>query len=326
MKVNTRVLPALAGSLALVMFISGCSTVPGASALKLKTGRYGPAAVTDGKLIYVIGGSGPDGMLGDIEAIDPWSGRVEVITTNLIPRRYHSAVLRGNLIYIAGGESGPEVQPVIEVFNLKTRTSRVETEMPTPRRFAQAVAVGNNLYVIGGQDANQISKKSERRTGIVEVYDLGRGKWSSAPPMPTPRECTLAAGGGKIFAIGGYSGGETGLRTFETYDVKARKWSRNADLPFPLSSSSALLAEDFIFTFGEFSRLNRVARYSLKDGTWTEIEIPYRKSRHNACVRIGDQVYVIGGNVSAIGSHMDLIQRFSLEDLLNAKERAVTAN
>ncbi|MGD9872918.1 MAG: Kelch repeat-containing protein [Kiritimatiellia bacterium] len=319
---NNRAMKAIPVLLALILFVSGCATIPGAADLRLRTGRYGHAAVTDGKMIYVIGGSGPDGLLGDIEAIDPWSGRREVITTNLIPRRYHSAVIKRNRIYIVGGESGPMAQPVIETFDLKSRKIKMPTLLPTPRRLAQAALIGNDLYVIGGQDQKQLNKKSNRRTGMVEVYDIVGNKWRSAPLMPTPRECAVVAGHGKIYAIGGYTGGKTGLTAFETYDPKAGKWIQNPDIPFPLSSGCALLLRNRIFTFGDYKKLNRVASCSLRNHEWTELDIDYRKSRHNACVRIGDEIFVIGGNITSSDSHLDMIQRFKVPELLKAKERA----
>jgi hypothetical protein len=314
------------GPFALLGLLIGCATLPSApkAELRLQAGRYGHAAVTDGKLLYVIGGSGPESLLGDIEAIDPKSGKSEIITTGLIHRRYHSAVIVGDRIYIVGGESERGAEPAVEIFDLDKRTISYAAPQPTPRRLSKAVLLGGDIYVIGGQDQGQLDEGSEERTGTVAVYDIAGDKWRSAPAMPTARECAVVAVRGRIFAIGGFDGDEKALPTVETYDPQANQWTSEPDMPFAMSAHSALLAQNHIFTFGDYRMLDRVARYSLQDRKWTELDVACVKSRHNACVALGGEIFVIGGNVASSGSHLDLIQRFAVRDLLDAPPRTRT--
>jgi hypothetical protein len=325
-QMKTRAILKAVGPFALLGLLIGCATLPPApkAKLRLQTGRYGHAAVTDGRRLYVIGGSGPESLLGDIEAIDPQSGKAEVIATNLIPRRYHSALIAGDRIYVVGGESEEGAEPAVEIFDLKTRTVSQAAPLPTPRRLSKAVLLGGDIYVIGGQDQDQLDKCAEGRTGKVEAYDIARNRWRDVPSMPTPRECAVVAVRGKICAIGGFNGDERALPTLETYDPKADAWTSEPDMPFAMSAHSALLAKDHIFTFGDYRNLDQVARCSLRDGKWTEVDVAYAKSRHNACVALGGEVFVVGGNIAPSGSHLDVIQRFSVRDLLVAKPRLRT--
>jgi hypothetical protein len=157
------------GSVALCAFLAGCATWPQTPApeLRLQTGRYGHGVVAaDGKL-YVVGGSGAAGLLGDVEVLDPRTGQSETVATNLIPRRYHSAVLVGRKIFIVGGESDFGPEPAVEIFDLDARTVALGAPLPTPRRLSKAAWLDGSIYVVGGQDpANRFA---ETGTRVVEA-------------------------------------------------------------------------------------------------------------------------------------------------------------
>ena len=314
------------GLVSLLMFVLlvGCATwqPPPKIDLRTQTGRYGHAVVTDGKLLYVVGGSGPEGLLGDVETIDPKTGQSEIVATNLIPRRYHSAVLVGRRIIIVGGESDLGPEPAVEMFDLDARTVSLGMPLPTPRRLSKATLLGGSIYVVGGQDPG--NRFAETATGVVEAYDVAKNVWRPVAALPTPRECAVVAAQGKLWAIGGFDGDEAGLAVVETYDPKTDRWTRAPDLPFRLSAHSALATRDAIYVFGDYRMLDRVARFDLKKGTWTELDVPYVASRHNACVELDGEIFVVGGNVASMGSHLDLVQRFSARDLRAAPARTRT--
>jgi hypothetical protein len=307
-------------AIGLLILLGGCSDFTNAPTptLRLQTGRYGHSVVSDGSLLYVVGGSGPNGLLGDVEAIDPKTGKSEVITTDLVPRRYHSAIIKGKDIYIVGGQSRRGAESSVEIFNLESRSIRQAAPLPTPRRLSKSVIVGNEIYVIGGQDQKQLNGGLKERTAIVEVLDTAHNTWRRAPPMPTARECAVIASRDKIYTIGGYNGGETGLPKIEVYDVEPARWIAEPDAPFNLSAHSALLIKNNIFTFGDYKMLDRVARYCLRDQKWTVLDVEYEPSRHNAAVVVGREVFVVGGNIASSGSHLDLIQRYTIRELMRA--------
>jgi|GEM_PF-1591967 N-acetylneuraminic acid mutarotase len=313
------------GSLALLACLAGCAILPPPAArpeLRLQTGRYGHAVVTDGRQIYVVGGSGPAGLLGDIEVLDPKSGTAAVVATNLIPRRYHSAVLVGRRIYVVGGESATGAEPAVEIFDLDTRTVALGMPLPTPRRLSKAARLGGSIYVVGGQDHG--NRYGETGTDVVEAYDVAKNAWRPIADLPTPRECAVVAAQGKLWALGGYDGDPRVLATVETYDPRTERWTAQPDMASPTSAHSALATRGALFTFGDYRMLDRVARLDLRKGIWTELDVSYVASRHNACVELRGEIFVVGGNVASSGSHLDLVQRFAVRDLRTASPRTPT--
>lgn len=309
------------GFLVLFVCLAGCATLPPAapSELRLQTGRCGHAIVAADHKLYVVGGSGPDGLLGDVEVLDPQSGTATVVATNLIPRRYHSAVLVGRRIYVVGGESAAGAEPAVEIFDLDARTVALGMPLPTPRRLSKAALLDGSIHVVGGQDHG--NRVSETGTAVVEAYDVAKNEWREVAALPTPRECAVVAAQGKLWALGGYDGDEAALAVVETYDPKTDRWTRAPDLPFRTSAHSALATRNAIYTFGDYRMLDRVARLDLRKGTWAELDVPYVASRHNACAELGGDIFVVGGNVASMGSHLDLVQRFSERDLRAAPAR-----
>lgn len=312
------------GLLAALVGWAGCATLPPAAKpeLRLQTGRYGSAVVAADHKLYVVGGSGPDGLLGDIEVLDPKTGRTEIVATNLIPRRYHSAVLVGRRIFIVGGESATGPESAVEIFDLDTQTVALGMPLPTPRRLSKAALLDGSIYVVGGQDPG--NRFSETGTGVVEAYDVAKNAWRPVADLPTPRECAVVAAQGKLWAIGGFDGDDAALAAVETYDPKTDRWTRAPDLPFRMSAHSALATRDAIYTFGDYRMLDRVARLDLKKGSWTELDVPFAARRHNACAELGGEIFVVGGNVASMGSHLDLVQRFSERELRAAPARTRT--
>ncbi|MGD9613437.1 MAG: Kelch repeat-containing protein [Kiritimatiellia bacterium] len=312
------------GFFALIVALAGCATPPPAARpeLRLQTGRYGHAVATDGRQLYVVGGSGPEGLLGDIEVLDPRSGRTEVLAAGLIPRRYHSAVLVGRRIVVVGGQSATGPEPAVEIFDLKTKTVALGAPLPTPRRLSKAALLDGSIYVVGGQ--NPRNPFAETGTGIVEAYDVAKNEWRPIPALPTPRECAVVVAQGRLWALGGFDGDEAALAAVETYDPKTGQWTRAPDLPFRTSAHSALATRGALFTFGDYRMLDRVARLDLRQGIWTELDVPYVASRHNACAELRGEIFVVGGNVASSGSHLDLVQRFAVRDLRAAPPRTRT--
>ena len=309
------------GLLAWLACLAGCATPPpvAPSEMRLQTGRYGHDVVAADHRLFVVGGSGPEGLLGDVEVLDPKSGTAAVVATNLIPRRYHSAVLVGRRIFIVGGESATGAEPAVEIFDLNARTVALGAPLPTPRRLSKAAELDGSIYVVGGQDhANRVA---ETGTRVVEAYDVAKNEWRRVADLPTARECAVVAAQGRLWALGGYDGDARVLATVETYDPRTDRWTAGPDMASLTSAHSALATRRELFTFGDYRMLDRVARLDLRTGAWTELDVPFVARRHNACAELGGEIFVVGGNVASTGSHLDVVQRFSLRALRAAPPR-----
>jgi len=281
----------------------------------LLTGRYGHAAVADDQRIYVVGGSASNGFLGTIEVIDPDSGITELLTDQLIPRRYVNAILQDGNIYILGGVNPRrQYESAVEILDIRTGELTRGPDLPTPRRLSKAVLLENKIYVVGGEPQTSYHER-EPRVGLVEVLDLDSNTWSEAPSLQTARDTAVVAADGSVYAIGGFAGDTGAMRTIESYDPSDMSWQVLPDMPFNMSAHSAVAVDDQIFTFGDYRELDRVAMLDLASGEWQRIEVEYAPGRHNAVVLFKDELFVIGGNVASSDSHLDTVQRFRIRDL-----------
>jgi hypothetical protein len=70
-----------------------------------------------------------------------------------------------------------------------------------------ALACPSNRCTTFGLDGRVVVVDGEEPTrvlGTVEMYDIAEGKWTSLPPMPTPRHGEVVATvGNTVYVIGG---------------------------------------------------------------------------------------------------------------------------
>ncbi len=283
-----------------------------ADPLALHTGRYGMPAVVVGGGIDVVGGCGANGLLSDIERIDPAKGTVQDIPTKLKSRRWHTAQASGPFIYVLGGtvdkDTTTNFSSVVERYDTRTGKIAEMAPLPTPRRNAQSVLSGGKIYVVGGSTVGDVHE-----VGTVEIYDIKADTWTTGAPMPTPRECALAVKDGVIYAAGGYDGAKA-IATVEAYDIASDAWRTLPSLPAPTSAHHVVVSGNLLLLFGDYAQLDRAASYNVKTGAYTALtQIGYLPSRHNAVVLLRGMVYVIGGNTRPDNtSALSLIQTFPL--------------
>ena len=108
------------------------------------------------------------------------------------------------------------------------------TPLPEPRSSFDAAVLGGRVYVVGGWSLNGDADETWHDTAWSA--DLSRTPlvWEPLPAPPFVRRAlSVAAAGGKIFAVGGMQreGGPT--RRVDVYDPASRTWSRAPDLPAP---------------------------------------------------------------------------------------------
>lgn len=304
--------------------LSGCVSTPdntptNSSAPTLDQPRYGHAAVADNENIYVIGGSNKTGDLSSIEVINPKTKETMVLRNKIIPRRYLTAVWDGKeSIYIFGGMSkqngGFWQEKTVEVFNTRTREVTTTTPMRVPRRFNSAVLLNNKIYVLGG--SVYYPKAVERgydlrATSLVTAFDIKTKNWSRIANLPVARDTRAFTFNDQVCAVGGYDGFHK-WSVFDCYDPNTKRWQLMPNAPNSISAHSIAVHNDKLYVFGDYDNLDQVLMYDFLDNTWSNIDVPYRASRHNAAVIFGNEAFVIGGNTGGSGPFLDDIQVFSL--------------
>lgn len=300
---------------------AGCVSAPDTvqTGPTLAEPRYGHAAVADNENIYVIGGANKGGLVTSIEIIDPDTKETTVLQDKVIPRRYLSAVWDGNeSIYIFGGMSrskgGLWQEKAVQVFNTSTHEVTTTTSMPVPRRFNSAVLLNDKMYVIGGSAYYPGRVRNEyhlRVTPLTTALDLNTKKWSRLANLPMPVSTRAFTYHDKVCTIGGYDG-ENSWPSFNCYSEATGNWQSMPDAPVPLSAHSVVMHNNQLYVFGDYDNLDQVLRFDFTSNTWSQVDSPYRASRHNAAVVFGDEVFVIGGNTGRADPFLDDIQVLSL--------------
>lgn len=189
------------------------------------------------------------------------------------------------------------------------------TQLPA-KSFNQCVAVMDGfLYVAGGEDQNDARNQAKHAVSTLSRYDPRFNTWLHLASMRQRRtHFSLAASGGRLFAIGGRNV-EGLLATTESYLPSSNTWQMRAPMEVPrcCHSSATLPSGDILVTGGyincAYSR--SVACYSVETDTWTE-KAPMDAPRGWHCsATLGEKVYVVGG--SQLGPGGERVDVLSVE-------------
>ncbi|KAM9838698.1 kelch-like protein 31 [Aulostomus maculatus] len=194
-------------------------------------------------------------------------------------------------------------------------TWRHLTQLPA-KSFNQCVAVMDGfLYVAGGEDQNDARNQAKHAVSTLSRYDPRFNTWLHLASMRQRRtHFSLAASGGRLFAIGGRNV-EGLLATTESYLPSSNTWQMRAPMETPrcCHSSSTLPSGDILVTGGyincAYSR--SVACYSVERDSWTEMASMEMPRGWHCSATLGGKVYVVGG--SQLGPSGERVDVLSME-------------
>lgn len=270
-------------------------------------------AVAVGTDIYVIGGYVRTGLSASIERIDTKTDTVSPVSAEILPRGFHTAEAIGDAIYIFGGAARDEgfvdFSDKVERFDTLTQKVTLVASLPDFIRIPASVAVGDKIYIVGG------SNYADKRLNSLWIYDSQTNKWAPGAPMHVAREGDVIAVGGTIYAFGGFDG-TNAITDCEAYDIASNTWHDLPPLPIKTSANHFAQFGDSIWSFGDYTDMNRVQRFDLKTQTWQPLNATgFDARRHMAVCSVGDKIYVIGGNIASGGSYLDEVQVFDATKL-----------
>ena len=164
------------------------------------------AIAAAGGRMYLFGGWDGEQYVASVYIYDPAADRWTSGTPMSQPRGFAAAGVLNDVIYLAGGYDGKREYALLEVYD-PAGEARGEgpwssrAAMAAPRGGLGLAVTGSALYAIGGGWAQPVD--------FNERYDPDTDTWSSIPtPLPAQwRNLGVAALDGRIFAIGGWSGG-----------------------------------------------------------------------------------------------------------------------
>jgi N-acetylneuraminic acid mutarotase len=136
-------------------------------------------------------------------------------------------------------------------------------------------------------------------TGGLLLAATPDGEWVARASMPTPRErfVVLAAGNGKLYAIGGFN--SEFLTTVEEYDPTTDTWRARAPLPTPREYFAGAASNGRLYVVGGIGPGGLVAtmdEYDPATDAWTP-RAPMAAPRygHGVASAANGKLYAIGG-------------------------------
>jgi uncharacterized protein (TIGR03437 family) len=222
------------------------------------------AAMADGGMIYVAGGSNGNGQtLNELRVFNGATKTWSLLAPMPIPVHSAASGLVNDTLYVAGGfTTGDELVDDIQIYDLATNTWRLGAPLPAPgggtvgenerpgRAGAASAVIGTDFYVIGG-----ISTPDGVADGEVWIYSTRFDIWVESAPLLEP--VLYASAGvvnGQLIALGGRTsidGRSTSVHQYR--DVDAHEWSKRLDSSrFPVSDAAAAVMNDRVYQVGGY--------------------------------------------------------------------------
>jgi N-acetylneuraminic acid mutarotase len=171
-------------------------------------------------------------------------------------------------------------------------------DAPTPRQEVAAAALDGRIWVAGGFVAGRASP-------LVEVYDPGRDRWETGPPLPLAVHHPMAAvQDGRLLVLGGFT--HSGEATDRVFVLEGDRWREGPRLRRPRAAGVAVTVGDRVVVVGGIASDRHVAPVEvLEGGHWRDgAPIPSLRD-HLAAATDGRLVYAAGGRRAGaqLGSH-----------------------
>lgn len=197
-----------------------------------------------------------------------------------------------------------------------------------PRQEHSVAALKGTVYVIGGIElgaAGQITTVNR-----IEVYDTWRDSWSEAAPLRTAmNHPNVAARGGRIYVLGGLSGGTSwqALRDSYAYDPRTDRWTPLAPMPEGTERGSAAIGvrETKIYLAGGMRTLtpgpgglqdtvDTVSSSDVVTARWETLASLPRARDHVGGAVVGNTFYVLGGRARGQVNVRDTVHAFGFRN------------
>jgi N-acetylneuraminic acid mutarotase len=217
-------------------------------------------------------------------ALDAWTFGGTLPTG--MPETHLGITNDGRYIYFAGGFGGniQNTQPSQwisdEVWRLdpQSNTWTLITHLPQSRGAGGLALIGRRLHYISGNPADRMTNMPEHF-----VYDLDTGKWSTAAPIPDPKDhFATVLMNGLIYVVGGEHGHDVPgkhqqVATVHVYDPATDSWRQLAGLPVATShieGSTQALDGNIVVAGGQigvFDPTDQVFSYDPIANSWSKL-------------------------------------------------------
>jgi N-acetylneuraminic acid mutarotase len=257
------------------------------------------AAALDGK-VYVGGGLLANGQATNrVDVYDPATNTWAVSVPFPAPLHHTCLVTTDGRLYLVGGYRA-DGTATAKVWSRAPGEAawRAEAPMPTPRGAFVCVAdAAGRIHAIGG--ASRFEPLGHL-IDVHEVFDPASKTWTSAAPMPAPRDHAAGAlVGNTIVVAGGRNLSLTENKSrVDLYDVSTGTWTRGPDLRVARGGIAAVSSGGRVYVFGgegPNGTFPQVEYLQVGQGAW-QLAPDLPTPRHGlGAAEVADRVYVIGG-------------------------------
>ncbi|OBG29123.1 serine/threonine-protein kinase [Mycobacterium sp. 852002-51057_SCH5723018] len=268
----------------------------------IPTARQMLGGVSDGKLMYAVGGTNGNLDVTTVEAYDPAANTWTSLPALPQARSDLGVAIADGRLVAVGGLAAGQVLKSVAVFDLATKTWAALPDMGTARHGMAVAAVAKSVYAIGGStgvgDSPVISSAEALKLAARKLQPVSQ--WRSLPDAPTARlQPAWTVLDNKIWIFGGLRMGMGDvLQTVESYDPQTGGWQTEPSLPIPLHHATAATYRGQVVVIGGAS--DNIARASnkvfvLRSGSWAELPSLGHARAAAAAAVVGDKLIVAGG-------------------------------
>jgi outer membrane protein assembly factor BamB len=301
---------------------SGDPAAPARTVLVASRGRPLPAPVSGESVVGLPGGplilgglDAEEGSVSGVFQLDARTARLRPAGELHSPLHDAAAAVLGERVFVFGGgteTSTDEVQSLSAAGGRppSTGVASVVGRLPTVRSDLSAVSVGGSAYVLGGYDG-------EAPLDSVLASSDGNS-FAEVGTLPVPaRYMAVAAGGGRIYAVGGELASGASSDAIRVVDPSTGRGRVIGHLPQPLSHASAVALGGSIYVLGGERNgvvSDRIWRLDPAGGTVAAAgRLPLPVAGGAAAV-VGSTGYLIGGRGTGGGA---------LRSVVTLRERTV---
>jgi non-specific serine/threonine protein kinase len=178
--------------------------------------------------------------------------------------------------------------------------------MPLPRTEVAAAVLGREIVVFGGFTSD--GGASAR----ADAYSPATDRWRRLPDLPVGVHHAMAVGaGGRVYAIGGYSG--TGATLRGAWVLERGAWRAIPRMPFPRAAAGAGVSGRKIVVAGGIGEARRLARnalvYDLRTRRWSVVPGPTPRE-HLGVTSLGGVVYAVAGRTAGLDTNLLTFESF----------------
>lgn len=302
---------------ALTLAVSGPAAAQWSAGPALPAPKAHPAAVVDGDVIRLVGGTPWVGGDEDGSAY-AWDGAAWTETAPLDgigPMIQIGAGLDGlGRVVFTGGRSqiNDDLGPTrVYLPDEGTGPSLADPpDLAGTDRFAWTTDADGRLYVIGGDVEGSI-------VNTVARYDATTDAWTTlaALPVAVRDACAAVDASGRVCVFGGRNAANTVLTTVQTFDPGSGSWTLKAIPPLPTARAEARAArgaDDRLYVVGGVDATGAVtgavAMHDATIGGWSDIW-PLATPRRSFGLALGsDDLLRVMGGIDAAGATLASVE------------------